>query len=295
MSDGFRMNKAVWYSVDILSGMLDPLEREAVRGDLAESGETGFQALCGVLGLVARRQVDLWRGWRPWLCLFGVVVPLGLLLSIASRSTADGTAIPIWIYANNSDWYLITNAGYWRELFGCLPNVALSYLTLSCWSWAGGFLLAIVARRTVWLNGLLLYCALLFVEVAGVPRYLGHFVSLDRGRDFYGNHAVFAVWFYRMMFPMLVQAALVILPSFKGMLDGRYLDNIARPFRIMLWAAMSATLATLAMYYLAWPAIQVFRLMPFSPMLFVVAAPTTYLFIKLGLRHLPRDKDMALQ
>ena len=39
------MTRTCWSLVDTLSGMLDPDEREAVRGDLAESGETGGQAL----------------------------------------------------------------------------------------------------------------------------------------------------------------------------------------------------------------------------------------------------------
>src|SRR5205823_12219606 len=50
-----------------------PDERVAVRGDFAESGETGGQALHDVLGLVVRRQAALWQGWRPWLVFVGLV------------------------------------------------------------------------------------------------------------------------------------------------------------------------------------------------------------------------------
>jgi len=56
--------------------MLESGEREAVRGDLAESGETGSQALRHVVGLVIRRQLSIWTDWRPWLTLVGLVVPL---------------------------------------------------------------------------------------------------------------------------------------------------------------------------------------------------------------------------
>jgi hypothetical protein len=49
------MTRICWSLVEILSRMLEPDERDAVRGDLAESRETGGQALRDVLGLVARR------------------------------------------------------------------------------------------------------------------------------------------------------------------------------------------------------------------------------------------------
>lgn len=71
--------------VDLLSRLLEADEREAVRGDLTESGASGGRALRDVVGLVVRRQAALWMDWRPWLALVGVVVPLGLLLSHVSR------------------------------------------------------------------------------------------------------------------------------------------------------------------------------------------------------------------
>src|SRR5260370_23090728 len=97
------MNRIFWGLVDISSRMLNPEEREVVRGDLAESGEKGSRALRDVLGLVVRRQAALWTDWRPWLTLVRLVVPLGVLLSIASKSTADGSAVYIWMYADNLD------------------------------------------------------------------------------------------------------------------------------------------------------------------------------------------------
>ena len=70
-------DRILWGAVDIVSGMLDPTEREAVRGDLIESGETGNQALLGVLGLLCRRQAALWSDWRPWLVLWDWFSRLG--------------------------------------------------------------------------------------------------------------------------------------------------------------------------------------------------------------------------
>ena len=76
------MNRPCWDLVDFLSRALAPEERDAVLGDLAESGDRGVPALSAVLGLVARRQATLWQDWRPWLGLLGSAVPLGLLLSL---------------------------------------------------------------------------------------------------------------------------------------------------------------------------------------------------------------------
>ena len=59
------MRGLCWWLVDVLSHALRPGERDAVRGDFAESGETGAQALRGLLGLVVRRQTEVWRDWPP--------------------------------------------------------------------------------------------------------------------------------------------------------------------------------------------------------------------------------------
>ncbi|MBZ5634636.1 MAG: hypothetical protein LAO55_16045 [Acidobacteriia bacterium] len=72
-----------------MSRMLEPDEREASRGDLAESGEHGGQALLGLVGLVVRRQAALWKDWRPWLALVGLVIPLGMRHSITFPGTVQ--------------------------------------------------------------------------------------------------------------------------------------------------------------------------------------------------------------
>ena len=101
------MNRICWWLVDVVSRMLEPGERDVVRGDFAESGESGGRALRDVLGLVVRRQAALWKDWRPWLALVGLIVPLAMLLSIVSRITAGQSATYIWLYANNWDWALL--------------------------------------------------------------------------------------------------------------------------------------------------------------------------------------------
>lgn len=197
-----------WRLVNLVSGMLEPAERDVVRGDIEESGETGVQALGGVLGLVARRQAAMWKDWRPWFALVALVVPLGILLSVVSTRTAHNSAIYIWLYANNWDWTLLANTAFQHDFPRVSANVFLSYLTLACWSWTAGFLLSSVARRTIAVTGALFCLVLLFAEPMGM---------VGSQRDLVNNSAVFAVKFYRVMFPPMVQAILVALPALWGM------------------------------------------------------------------------------
>jgi hypothetical protein len=79
----------------ILARTLDPAEREAVLGDLVESGETGAEALRAVLGLVARRKAALWaaswKDWHVWLAV-ALVFPAVHLLG--------RTALNAWLIQN---------------------------------------------------------------------------------------------------------------------------------------------------------------------------------------------------
>jgi hypothetical protein len=60
---------------EVAAKLLRPGEREAVLGDLAEAGESGWEGLLDVLGLVIRRETTVWRNWRPWLAAFGLALP----------------------------------------------------------------------------------------------------------------------------------------------------------------------------------------------------------------------------
>jgi hypothetical protein len=239
------MTRICWWLVDHLSRLLEPDEREAVRGDLAESGETGGQALRGVLGLVVRRQAALWKHWRPWLALVGVVVPFGMLLTLVSRATANGSAIYIWLYANNWDWTFLENAGFRHDLAYFSAGVFMSYITLMCWSWTSGFVLGSLSRSTIPVNGALFCLVLLLAELPGAPQYIGHAPLLYRVRAVESPSPVFALAFYRVMFPLIVQAVLVFLPSLWGMRQGRRLVTLRPLLQAMLWIAALATLAAI--------------------------------------------------
>ncbi|MEO8128389.1 MAG: hypothetical protein ABI822_14915, partial [Bryobacteraceae bacterium] len=74
----------------MLARLLEPRDREVALGDVAETGESFFAALCELLGLIVRRQAELWMSWGPWLALLGVSCLAGVTLSrIAFRFNVD--------------------------------------------------------------------------------------------------------------------------------------------------------------------------------------------------------------
>jgi hypothetical protein len=244
------MARTDWWLTETVSRLLEPDERDAVLGDFAESGETGRQALLGVLGLVARRQSVVWMSWRPWLTLVGLIVPLGMLLSIVSRTTANGSAVYLWLYANNLDWALLRNPGFWRLLPETIELLFLWYLTLGCWSWTSGFVLGPASRGMVRINGFLLCLMLLLGELFVAPRYFAYcdqyihrVFGVPSLPDY--NAVVFENPFYRVMFPLIIQAVLVAIPTLWGMRQGLGAGKLQLRFRIALWTAAVITLAAM--------------------------------------------------
>src|SRR4029450_3844576 len=101
-----------WWLVDRVSCLLDEAERAVVCGDLAECRARAGRALREVLGLVIRRQAALWIDWHPWLALASLVIPIGLLLSHASRSWGMHLGVDVKNYWTIWDFsYLAYPAG----------------------------------------------------------------------------------------------------------------------------------------------------------------------------------------
>lgn len=256
------MNGALWWFVDLLSRALAPDEREAVRGDLAESGTSAGQALRDLAGLAVRRQCALAAGWRPWLALSAVGAPAGLLLTLASRRAADGSAIFIWLYANNWDWTLLRDAAFLHNVPGVIAEIAVSYAVLACWAWTGGFLIGSLSRRAVWLSGTL-YCLLLLAAgFLGAPKFLGSVLLLERARDFAPNRAVFLLPFYRLIFPLFVHGLLVLMPSILGLRQTARLAAVPARFRAVFWACCLVSAAALATQNWVWWQIRTWQLLP---------------------------------
>jgi hypothetical protein len=245
--------------------MLEPDERNAVRGDFAESGETSGQALRGLLGLVLRRQTALWRNWRPWLALVGAVAPFGILLSLLSRRMAQSSAVTSWLYLNNWDWTYVRNTGFRLDFAHDVAVVLFEFLLLSCWSWSSGFVLGYISRRAIWINGALFCLVLVTVDLLGMPRFLGRTLLLSRADDFSANAAVFAGAFYRQVFPLIVHTVLVLLPSLWGMRQGLRLAALSLPLQIMLWASSALAMTTLAMQNSPWWQVRTWNNQPPPP------------------------------
>lgn len=248
MSCAPSMSRVLWWLVNSLAQMLESSEREAVRGDLVESGETGSQALRHVVGLVLRRQVSLWVDWRPWLTLVGLIVPLGLLLSITSRRIAATSAVYIWMYANNLDPSLFAYRGFWYQFADTVAETFKMYLTLGCWSWASGFVLGSASRGIVRVHGFLFCLMLAFGVLLGAPLYdvyYHHYLHRTIGFPIFAHQPydpMNALIFYRVMFPLMVQAILVLLPALWGIREGARAVRLRPSLRTILWTAAIAAL-----------------------------------------------------
>jgi len=150
------VNNFSWRLVDLLSGLLRVDEREAVCGDLAESGVSGGRALLDLLGVVLRRQASLWKHWRPWLALIGIVAPVGLLLVNFPQSLSGSYHLYSWIIQNYRDIDPAMLEDIGLSLRRGIPALACYGFLMLSWSWTGGFALASLSRRAAVCNGVLL-------------------------------------------------------------------------------------------------------------------------------------------
>lgn len=142
-----------WALVEVAARLLQRDEREAVLGDLVEAGESAWQGLLDVLGLVIRRQAGLWKSWRPWLAAFGLAFPGSLLLmgfSVSVSQTYQQLINPTILKVTGR----AVGPGFWL----LLCNIFL----LLGWSWTGGFVMGSVSRRTVWVSTALSFLPCVF-------------------------------------------------------------------------------------------------------------------------------------
>ena len=285
MSRMINLDSLLRRMADAVAGMLEPAEREAVCGDLAEVGEPAGRALREILSLVIRRRAACVGDWRPWLALACLTIPLAALVSLVARRTADGSAIYLWLYLNNWSWTDIQNAGFWRELLGCTPGVLVSYVALACWSWTTGLLVGWSARRTLWLSGTVFFAVVLTVGALGMPRSLGHILVMQRARDSHYNAAVFVQVFYRQAFPKVLEILFVVLPAWRGMRQSFRIVQFPRTARVLLLIFSAAVVGTLVSQNLIWWQMRVWDTGPFRPrrlpslMPLAIAAPAAYLLL----------------
>jgi len=189
--------------------LLDPREREVVLGDLAETGACGADALRGVLGLVIRRQAALWLDWRPWFAVGLIVVPIGVMLSHASRYWGESAAENIRHYWILWDFSYLGFPGWRADLIRTIAGTGIAWLALFGWSWTSGFVIGRVSRRAIWTTMALL-TIVVFAGTVGTFSVSRHNVA-DPGPYF---HLVYVV------FPRLFRTFLVMVPAAWGAYRG---------------------------------------------------------------------------
>jgi hypothetical protein len=147
------MTSIGWSFVEAAARLLARDGREAVLGDLVEAGESTWQGLLGVLGLVFRQEAVLWKSWRPWLAGFGVALPSSFLLMGVSLSVS-------WSYLTLRCPELLQKSSL-TPGSGTIVLLCKALLLIG-WSWTGGFVVGSVSRRTLWASTVLCYSPCLF-------------------------------------------------------------------------------------------------------------------------------------
>jgi len=138
--------------------LLEPTERDSVLGDIAENGETGWQAFRSVAGLAARRQFALWKNFRPWLAMVAVSIPAGFLMGSATRWLASGYNLYSWILWNYRDLDPSLLAESHMSLDHGIWGLARASVTLLAWSWSSGYIIGSLSHFATWLTGTV-FCA----------------------------------------------------------------------------------------------------------------------------------------
>ena len=137
------MTSIHWRLVEVLARLLKPGEREAVLGDLLETGQGGWRGLLDVLGLVIRRQLSHWKNWQPWLAVFGLALPGSLVLMGTSVSVSS-------MYEQLIDHRILLGSPHAIHE-GFFQLLCRGLLLIGC-SWACGFVMGSLSRRTLWVS-----------------------------------------------------------------------------------------------------------------------------------------------
>ena len=202
------MTRIYWSLVDMVSHLLDQPERDVVRGDLDECGARPGHALREVAGLVVRRQAALWIDWRPWFAVASIVIPIGLLLSHASRWWGITTGVDFANYWVLWDFSYLAYPGYRNDVIRTAVWLGAAWCALVGWSWTSGFVVGRLSRRTLWLT-LSLFALVVFAGTLGTTTVV-HRPSNSPLQ----HHLVLVV------FPRLARTFLVVLPMVWGALRG---------------------------------------------------------------------------
>jgi len=267
------MTRLCWWLVDLISRMLHPDQRNAVRGDFAESGESSGHALWGVLDLIARQQAALWKDWRPWFVLVGLVGPAGVLLNLSCFGLERACDLYFWILRNSRDIdpAILQDSGL--TVHRGVVLLLRGSILLGAWSWSSGFVLGLLSRRTISINGAVLCLISLIGSFQGL--------LLKRRYLYDVNGGMFPLAYYTTVLPLLLHAVLILLPSLLGIYWSQKLLKLSAS-EMMLWAA-PFVIAIAARGLLWWP---IGRSWQMSLLLLGVYWPVVYLITTSSWRRL---------
>ena len=229
----------------ILAAALDPPEREAVLGDLAETSQGPACGIRDLLGLVARRQLFAWKSWQPWVVAIVFIMPISIWLTVLSRRIADSNAISLWRYSHLWEQYDLYNVLFYREVALFSLDCARSLIALACFAWAIGFSIGALARRTLIVSGALFCVPLCLTSLVPLPS-LGHLVFAPPARSFDHNGAVFTQPLYVVILPALAVLGFALYPALRGIAQGGAMAQARPQKRGLLFAAIATTIGSVA-------------------------------------------------
>ena len=137
------MTSRRWPLVEVAARLLELSEREAVLGDLLETGEDNWRGLLDVIGLVIRRQLLHWKNWQPWVAVFGLALPGSLFLM--------GVSVSVGLMYERLIDYRILIGSPQAIHEGFLQLLCRGLLLIGC-SWSCGFVMGSMSRRTLWVS-----------------------------------------------------------------------------------------------------------------------------------------------
>jgi len=243
-----RWAVALW-----LSRFLCQADREAVLGDLTESGESGGGAIANILGLVVRRWMTDLFDMQVWFAVGFFILPISYLLSAIAQNTAGIGAVYSWMYLNNWDWALTRNPGFWHLLRETAINYSIACLVLACWSWSGGFPIGRLPNANLRANRIAFSVLLAALFLVDVPARLIQFWMSSHGVPLGPalpdpNAPITANVFYHLFFPWIVLATLVILPGLSGIRHGNRSLVLERKIRVLLVTAATISVLILLIH-----------------------------------------------
>lgn len=231
-------NLSKWL-VNTLSSALEPHAREAVVGDLTELRVSCTRTIYELLGLILRREAQLFKTWRPWLALIGIVGAIGWFLSNICLVLISDVTRHAFVYWQYGVWY---NSG----LTGTQEiEVAIcTSFAVVCWSWLGGFTLAALSGKAALINRSL-FCLAWFCLCGplGLLLYFARFVLSALGLVALPHTVGFSALAFFAGFHLSLATLLFLVPALLGMRRGRRSSDIARPYALVLFATVAALTA----------------------------------------------------